>query len=67
MRSALWSELNDPREMMVMLARTIERLKRRYEWDTRIAMLALNPVSYKIIEHVCEEADPCSFRFIRKF
>ena len=64
---ALWSELNDPREMMVMLSKTIERLKRRFSWDARIAMLALNPISYKIIEHVCSEAESCSFRFIRKY
>ncbi len=65
--TAMWSELNDPRELMVLLAKTVEGLKRRFARDARIAMLALNPISYKIIEHVCDGAESCSFRFIRKY
>ena len=64
--SALWSELNDPREMMVMLSRTLERMKQRYKGRTRVAMLALNSMSYRIIEHVCGEVELCSYRYIRK-
>lgn len=64
--SALWSELNDPREMMVMLSRTLERMRKRFKGSTRIAMLALNTMSYRIIEHVCPSVELCSFRYIRK-
>ena len=64
--SALWSELNDPREMMVMLSRTLERMRRRFRGSTRVAMLALNTMSYRIIEHVCPSVELCSFRYIRK-
>ena len=64
---AVWSELNDPRDMMVMLSKVIEKLNRRFPPDTRIAMLALNPTSLKLIEYVCGEVEQCSFRYIRKF
>ncbi len=62
---ALWSQLNDPRELMVMMSRSIEKMKKGYDARTRVAMLAMNEISYKIIEHVCGEVELCSFRFIR--
>ena len=64
---ALWSELNDPREMMVMLSRSIEKLRAKISPDTRIAMLALSPTSLKLIEHICGRVEQCSYRYIRKF
>lgn len=64
--SAVWSELNDPREMMVMLSGAMGEMKKRFPADSRVAMLALNPMSKKLIEHICGDLEQCSFRFIRK-
>ena len=65
--SSVWSELNDPREMMVMLSHSIEKMKKRFAPTTRVVMLALNPTSLKLIEHVCGHVEQCSFRYIRKY
>ncbi|MCR5775362.1 MAG: GNAT family N-acetyltransferase [Lachnospiraceae bacterium] len=63
---AVWSELNDPREMMVMLSKSIVMMKKSFPPEYRVAMLALNPRSFKLMEHVCGKVEQCSFRYIRK-
>jgi hypothetical protein len=52
--------------MMVMLSHSIKKMNRRFAPDTKVFMLALNPMSQKLIEHVCSYVEQCTFRFLRK-
>ncbi len=61
---AIWSALSDPRVMMIMLQEAAAELKKKYDPDTRTAMIALNSMSDKIIKHLFPNAVPCSYSFI---
>lgn len=63
--TSLWSDLDDPMELLHMLSKLIHSLKESYGPDTRIAMLALNPKSLKLIDYLFNYVRPCSYRFVK--
>ena len=50
--SSLWSELSDPRILMLMLFQESVLIKKAYPGDTKVAFLALNETSEKLAKKV---------------
>ncbi len=63
--AALYSSLNDPRETISMINCAGEALKKNYELFTRVAMLAVNPTSKKVVEYFFDDPEPVSRSFIK--
>ncbi len=63
--SALYSALPDPRDLMSMIDRTAGELTERYKPEMRIAMLALNRTSEKLIRYMFDRPVNCTRRFYR--
>lgn len=57
---AMWSSLSDPRKMLSMLFNTSSALKKKYPPETKVAALAINPVSGKIIRHMFNDEETIS-------
>lgn len=62
--SAMYSALADPRELMSMLLHTARALNEKYPPETKVAALAINNVSSKIIEHIFDTEEPVSRSYI---
>ena len=62
---ALFSSATDPRETMLMLNMAAEAIKAKYSEDTKIAMLAINPASEKIVEYLFDEVTLISRSYIK--
>ena len=62
---ALWSEAADPRETLKLLNRTAEALKRDFAPRTTVAMLAIGPLSEKVILHLFPDADMVSRNYTK--
>ncbi|MCR4655139.1 MAG: GNAT family N-acetyltransferase [Lachnospiraceae bacterium] len=62
--SALRSSLSDPRKLMAMLSCSVNAAKKKYPPQTKIAMLALNHETERIIWHIFDDPEACSYRFI---
>ncbi len=63
--AALWSSLSDPREMVAMLSAMINEMKKKHPPDTKVAMLVLTPIVVKIIDHLFDKVELCSYSFVR--
>ena len=63
--SSLWSGLDNPVELLVMLQRLISAITAKYPPDTRIMMLATNETVYRLIDRLFYNVEPCSYRLIR--
>ena len=63
--TALWSGLKEPMILMRMLSKLLKTLKDKYNPDTKIAMLALNQKSGKIIDILFTNVRLCSHRFVK--
>lgn len=63
--SALWSGLDNPVELLSMLINLIEVLKKRYDPETRIAMLATNERADKLVDFLFRYVEPRSFRMVK--
>ncbi len=61
---ALWSGLQDPKALMVLLKKSMTALRDKYSPDTRTAMIAISSVSERIILHLFPKAKPSSYSFI---
>ncbi|MBO6137920.1 MAG: GNAT family N-acetyltransferase [Lachnospiraceae bacterium] len=59
--SALWSETPNPKELIVMLSRMLRELRAKYRPETRVAMLAMNSASYKLIQYMFRDVEPSSY------
>lgn len=59
--SALWSEIPDPRELIGMLSQMLKEIRARYKPETRVAMLAMNSMSYKLIQYMFKDVEPSSY------
>lgn len=63
--SSLWSGLDNPVELLIMLTKLIRGLTDKYPPDTRIVLLALNEKSYKLMNHLFRYVTPCSYRLVK--
>ena len=63
--SALWSGLDNPVELLSMLIILIDALRKKYPSETRIAMLATNERSDKLVDYLFRYVKPCSFRMVK--
>ncbi len=59
--SALWSEVPDPRELIGMLSQMLKEIRARYKPETQVAMLAMNSMSYKLIQYMFKDVEPSSY------
>ena len=62
---ALYSSLDDPRETISMINCAGEALKNNYGSFTKVAMLAVSPVSKKVVEYFFDDPEPVSRSFIK--
>ena len=62
---ALYSSADNPRETLFMINCTVEALKKKYNLFTKVAMLAINPLSEKVIENFVDNPVPVSRSFIK--
>ena len=63
--SALWSGLDNPVELLSMLIYLINALKKNYPPETKIAMLAANERTDKLVDYVFRYVEPCSYRLVK--
>jgi len=63
--AALYSSADDPRETIYMINCMVETIKGKYYSGDRVAMLALSPLSKKVIDFFFEETVPVSRSFIK--
>ncbi len=61
---AMWSSLSNPRKMLAMLFNTTNALKDKYPPETKVAALAVNPASQKVIQYMFNDKETISRSFI---
>ena len=59
--SALWSESPNPKELLAMLSQMLKEIRGKFAPEARMAMLALNATSYKLIQYIFKDVEPCSY------
>ena len=62
---ALWSSLQNPKDMINMIESSFKGLKGKYPPQMKTAMLATNATSYKLIQYLFKGAEPVTYSFVR--
>ncbi|MCR4908630.1 MAG: GNAT family N-acetyltransferase [Lachnospiraceae bacterium] len=65
MASIWWSSGTGARDMMELINAVIRELKKRYMPKTKLVLLAVNPVSERLIKYLIKDAKPCSFSYYK--
>ena len=62
---ALWSSLQNPKEMIKMIECSFKGLKGKYPPNMKTAMLATNATAYKLIQYLFKRAEPVTYSFVK--
>lgn len=63
--SLWWSSQISARDMFGMLVSMVKEIKKRYAPKTKLAVLAVNPTSEKLIKYMIKDAEPCSYSYYK--